>query len=408
MNIDLYGLFGVAPNASPEELRRAFLRIAKTCHPDTTLNLEKSQRDIAEKKFRDAQRAYEILNDPERRKLYDEILLADIGSPTSQAPTEEPKPKSQANSSTNKPPNNQKRNASGTGSVCEICGGTPAAKLLLKRNVGLLIARRSHTLEATLCAPCAQRVTRNFQIQGLTKGWFGAVSIPVNIWNLAANATRSSAHKQKVGNTKGASSNAQNRQRSHRPEPGWLPDPSGRFTLRYFNAGGKWERLCKDADGKEIRDHQTDPSKLPTPGAPPPPRTPPPPPRHKPSPGSGSNGSGWFPDPTGKFALRYFNAGGKWERLCKYSDGKEVRDFYTDPSKLPPPGTQPPPPRPPRPKPSPGEGANGAGWYPDPTGKYALRYFNARGNWEKLCKDSNGKEVPDFHTNPSKLPPPKY
>ena len=60
MNIDLYGLLGVAPNASPEELRRAFLRIAKTCHPDTTLNLEKSQRDIAEKKFRDAQRAYEM------------------------------------------------------------------------------------------------------------------------------------------------------------------------------------------------------------------------------------------------------------------------------------------------------------------------------------------------------------
>jgi curved DNA-binding protein CbpA len=403
MNIDLYGLLGVAPNAAPEELRRAFLKIAKSCHPDVTLNLEKSQRDAAEKKFRDAQRAYEILNDPERRKLYDEILLADIGSPTSRPPTEEQKPKSQAKPPTDKPPNNQKSNTSGSGNECEICGGTPAAKIVLKRNVGLFVARRSHTFEGVLCVPCAQRLTREFQLQSLTKGWFGTISIPVNIWNLAANATRSSAHKQKANNPEGQSSNAQNRPSNHRPPPGWRPDPSGRFALRYFNAEGRWERLCKDSDGREVRDHKTDPSKLTPPGAPPPTS---PPPRHKQAPGKGSNGSGWFPDPTGKFALRYFNASGKWERLCKYADGKEVRDAYTDPSTIPPPGTPPPPPRPPRPKRTAGEGSNGAGWYPDPTGKYALRYFNARGYWEKLCKDSNGKEVPDFHTDPGKLPPP--
>ncbi len=44
--------------------------------------------------------------------------------------------------------------------------------------------------------------------------------------------------------------------------PGWYPDPAGVFELRYFNASGQWERHCRDADGRAVRDGVTDPLAL--------------------------------------------------------------------------------------------------------------------------------------------------
>ncbi|TCL90681.1 DnaJ-like protein [Rhizobium sp. PP-WC-2G-219] len=61
-----YDVLGVAPSASEDDIRKAFRRLAKTCHPD--LNPGNSQ---AEERFKDLSLANEIISDPEKRKRFD-------------------------------------------------------------------------------------------------------------------------------------------------------------------------------------------------------------------------------------------------------------------------------------------------------------------------------------------------
>lgn len=63
---DLYGLLGVAQNASDDEIRRAFRRRARELHPDTNPDPD------AERRFREVAAAHDVLGDPRRRRAYDE------------------------------------------------------------------------------------------------------------------------------------------------------------------------------------------------------------------------------------------------------------------------------------------------------------------------------------------------
>ncbi len=64
---DYYAILGVERGASPEEIKRAFRRLAKQFHPDTY----KGDKAEAERKFRKVAEAYEVLSDPEKRAQYD-------------------------------------------------------------------------------------------------------------------------------------------------------------------------------------------------------------------------------------------------------------------------------------------------------------------------------------------------
>ncbi|NLG42002.1 MAG: DnaJ domain-containing protein [Phycisphaerae bacterium] len=66
-NKDPYQILGVARNASPEEIKRAYRRLAKEYHPDRN----PQNKEAAERKFKEVQAAYEVLGDPERRAQYD-------------------------------------------------------------------------------------------------------------------------------------------------------------------------------------------------------------------------------------------------------------------------------------------------------------------------------------------------
>jgi curved DNA-binding protein len=65
---DLYEILGVPRTASPEEIRKAYRRLAKKYHPDMNPGDKK-----AEEKFKEITAAHEVLSDPKRRKLYDEF-----------------------------------------------------------------------------------------------------------------------------------------------------------------------------------------------------------------------------------------------------------------------------------------------------------------------------------------------
>lgn len=71
MASDLYEILGLHADATPEEVRKAYKRKALQTHPDRIPNSSASQKSHAEEQFRKVNNAYEVLNDPQKRRTYD-------------------------------------------------------------------------------------------------------------------------------------------------------------------------------------------------------------------------------------------------------------------------------------------------------------------------------------------------
>ena len=65
---DYYGALGVKKNATPDEIRKAFRKLARKYHPDVNPGDK-----TAEEKFKAISEANDVLSDPKKRKIYDQL-----------------------------------------------------------------------------------------------------------------------------------------------------------------------------------------------------------------------------------------------------------------------------------------------------------------------------------------------
>src|SRR5215216_3097490 len=72
--VDLYKVLEVSKEASQDEIRRSYRRLARKYHPDANPGDKQ-----AEERFKEIQHAYEVLSQPEKRREYDEGPRAFFG-----------------------------------------------------------------------------------------------------------------------------------------------------------------------------------------------------------------------------------------------------------------------------------------------------------------------------------------
>ncbi len=77
---DFYEVLGIAKSASPDEIKKAYRKLALEYHPDRN-----KSKDAAEK-FKEVNKAYEVLSDPQKKQAYDQFGHAafEQGSPFGQ------------------------------------------------------------------------------------------------------------------------------------------------------------------------------------------------------------------------------------------------------------------------------------------------------------------------------------
>ena len=89
---DFYALLGVEESSSPEEIRKAYLKLAKKLHPDRFPN-DPEKRAEAQEQFSKVTRAHDVLSDPKQREEYEALRMlakskgaaAEVASPAAGA-----------------------------------------------------------------------------------------------------------------------------------------------------------------------------------------------------------------------------------------------------------------------------------------------------------------------------------
>ncbi len=70
MGKDYYKILGVSKDSSAEEIKKAYRKLALKWHPD---RCTPDKKDEAQKKFQEIGEAFEVLSDPEKKRVYDQV-----------------------------------------------------------------------------------------------------------------------------------------------------------------------------------------------------------------------------------------------------------------------------------------------------------------------------------------------
>jgi DnaJ-class molecular chaperone len=78
-SVDYYKALGVSEKASADEIKKAYRKLAKQYHPDST-----GGDKAKESRFKDVQNAYDVLSEPKKKALYDQIRAGGFPPPNRQ------------------------------------------------------------------------------------------------------------------------------------------------------------------------------------------------------------------------------------------------------------------------------------------------------------------------------------
>ena len=68
---DYYEILGVSKDASDDDIKKAYRKLAMKYHPDRWVNGTEEEKKDAEQKFKEISEANEVLSDPQKRQMYD-------------------------------------------------------------------------------------------------------------------------------------------------------------------------------------------------------------------------------------------------------------------------------------------------------------------------------------------------
>lgn len=74
---DYYDILGVSKGSSEDEIKKAYKKLARAHHPDMVAEPDKKD---AERRFKEINEAYQVLKDPQKRKMYDQFGHAGMGA----------------------------------------------------------------------------------------------------------------------------------------------------------------------------------------------------------------------------------------------------------------------------------------------------------------------------------------
>ena len=77
MNKDLYEILGLTHEASENDIKKAYRKLALRYHPDRQGSKSDKEKKEAEEKFKEISFAYSILSDPDKKQKYDQFGITD-------------------------------------------------------------------------------------------------------------------------------------------------------------------------------------------------------------------------------------------------------------------------------------------------------------------------------------------
>lgn len=70
---DYYKVLNVSKSASADEIQKSYRRLARKYHPDLHVDKDEREKEAAKQQFQKIQQAYDVLSDPKKRQMYDQM-----------------------------------------------------------------------------------------------------------------------------------------------------------------------------------------------------------------------------------------------------------------------------------------------------------------------------------------------